>query len=162
MNIALIAEPFLINFNLLEKTKLDKNQNIYKFSVSFTHYDNEEITFSLPKSYQTYLHTNDIERLINVLSTKIDQLKNHNDKEVYLSFEKNCFLNIENDIEIIVDAGEYYTDEDNGLLYLIIFFNINVAYKESGATKIGIQTHVELSNMKKFLMILKGLLLNDN
>ncbi len=158
MNIILPTDPFIIEFNLADVICLDKKQNIYKFSLSFLHCDNREIIFSLPKNYQTYLYTKNIIKLINSLSKRLEQLERHINEDAYLEFEKNCFVTFENDMEIIIDAGEYYSNEKNGLLHLIWFFNINVAYKHSGSSKIGFKSSVELDDIKMFVNELKRLI----
>lgn len=158
MNIILNAEPFLISFNLDEKVKSSENTDIYKFSFFFSHYCNEEIKFVLPKRFQAYLYSSDIIRLIKVLTEKVEQLTRSTDREnVDIKFERNCFVSYEHDIEIIVDTGEYYPEFSEGVLELLILFNINVAYKESGSSMIGLRERVDLNSLNKFIEDLKGL-----
>ena len=157
MIIVLPAKPFLIHFELLEKSRIDKTQNIYKFSLTFINYENKQITFALPKNYQTHFHSSDLLRLINFLSDKIEKIiKCHTTEDI--EFNKNSFVNSEYDIEIRADTGEYYPIEKFGVLDLIFFFNINVAYNHQGASMIGLRARVDTTEIKKFLNSLNKLL----
>ncbi|WP_227429329.1 hypothetical protein [Psychrobacter sp. I-STPA6b] len=158
MIIILPAEPFLIHFELLEKTRLDKTQNIYKFSLTFTHYDNEKITFALPENYQTHFHSSDLLRLINFLSDKIEKLIQYSHTTEDIELNKNSFVNSEYDIEIIADTGAYHPIEKLGILDLIFFFNINVAYHHQGASMIGLRARVDTEEIENFLNSLNKLL----
>lgn len=158
MNTILTAEPFLIKFNLDEKVKSSKDTDIYKFSFFFSHHCNEDIKFVLPERFQAYLYSSDIRRLIKVLTEKVEQLiRPTNKEEVNIEFERNCFVSYEHDIEVIVDTGEYYPALSEGVLDLLILFNINVAYKESGSSMMGLRERVDLNSLNKFIAYLEGL-----
>lgn len=158
MVLTLISEPFNIDFHLLEMVKLDSKQNLYKFSLSFTHYENPEIQFSLPTNYRTYLSLSALIRLIRFLTDKINALiEQGGEQDVQLSFDEISFVNAEYDIEVDVNTGEYYPEKD-GWLYLVFFFNLNVAYHHVGTSMVGFQARVTLKDLRDFMANLGDLI----
>lgn len=157
MIIDLPTDNFNIRFKLMETTKFTRDINVHKFSLSFHHID-KNITFSLPKNYQSYLNDTDIIRLVKMLGqAKSKLMSQNNEQEVFIHFENFIFVNTEYDLEIIFESGEYYIEEQEGAMNFIILFNINVAYKKSGSNMIGLSTRADLEDIDNFVRNLEKL-----
>lgn len=158
MKIILPTDNFNMIFELTETTEYTSKVNVHKFSLLFQYNDNE-ITFSLPGNYRTYLNDTDLVRLIKMLSQAKRQLtKQTHEQEVYIDFENFIFVNSEYDIEIIFRSGEYYFTGREGVIEFIFLFNLNVAYGKSGSNMIGLSARVDLVALDNFVESLEKLI----